>query len=261
MDKDILLAEHNKMIEDLSADKIIRCPHCAKDIKPLHSMDARIKVVVGTPSMGHIEPQVFDRFIDWAMYLKELEYKYPFKFIFSSMGDVLTPWARERIAEHALDAKADYLLFVDDDMMFPMEIFEMLFKHNVDVVVPLMFMRNYPHSPVIYRIKKGYDKQVHQEYYLTELITDYPPDTLLKVDATGMGICLIKLDILHKIPKTWFMNTQGTGEDVYFTQRATDAGFGVYVDTSIHNIIHLGDRKKVDEAYYKEVHKIGKTAS
>lgn len=228
------------------------CPHCKKVAEPLLSVDKRIKVMIAMPTNGKLEPRAFDHFMDWRACLTKLEFKAPVKFFFSSVGAVLTPWARERMAEIAVKEKFDYILYVDDDMLFPMDIFERLYRHNVDVVAPLMFMRLGAHKPVIYKIKHGYDRSIHKDYWQSFVVEDYPKDTLFKVDGTGMGICLIKVKVLEGLQPPWFMNTCGTGEDVYFTEKATRAGFGVYVDTTFHDVVHLGERKWVTEKTYLE---------
>ena len=250
--EDIISEQNHKVIESLQDQPLTVCPHCRKTVDPVFSLEERVKVLIAMPVMGHIEPRAFDHFMDWRAWLTRLEHKSPVKFFFASVGDVLTPWARERLAEIAIAENFDYILFVDSDMLFPYDIFEKLYKHNVDIVVPLMFMRLGSHKPVIYRIKHGFDKQIHQEYFQTVIVEDYPKDTLFKVDGTGMGIMLIKIKVLKEITRPWFMNTAGTGEDVFFTEKATKAGFGVYVDTSIHDVAHLGERKQITEAVYLE---------
>lgn len=260
-DKDNSVKE-NFLTEEEKAQRIF-CPSCKACIEPVFSVDKRIKVVIATPMMGNIIPRFFDRWTDWIMHLRDLEYKAPFKFYFASTGNILTAWAREYLSADAVNLGADFILFVDCDMIFPFDIFERLYARmlqrdiQVDVITPLMFMRNPPHYPVIYKVNRGWDAQRQQEYYKTEIVKEYPKHTLLKVDAAGMGICLVRADVLRKMPPPWFMNTSATGEDVYFSERASRQGFGVYVDTTIDDIIHLGENAFVNEKFYQDYKKKG----
>lgn len=251
--QDIVHSKHSEVIKELEKEQHTVCPQCKAILKPILSIKDRVKVLIATPSMGKIEPIAFDLHKDFSMYLKELEWKAPLKFFNGSVGDVLTPYARERLAEEAIANGFDYILFIDDDMLFSFDIFERLYKHNVDIVAPLMFTRKSPHKVVAYISINGYDKDRHEAYYKTKFVDDYPKDTLFKCDATGMGICLIKVEAMKKVKPPWFMNTMDTGEDVYFTQKASAAGLGVYMDTSIHNVVHLSERIKVDEAYVEKL--------
>ena len=189
--EDSVHSQRSKIIEELEKRQITYCPSCKSIIDPKLTTSKRLKVMVAIPSMGKIEPRAFDMHRDYAMYLKELEWKAPVKFFNASVGDVLTPWARERLAEEAVENGFDYIYFIDDDMLFPFDLFERLYKHNVDIVAPLMFMRKGPHYPVIYTSREGYDRDRHLSYYKTKIVQEYPKDTLLQCDATGMGICLI----------------------------------------------------------------------
>ena len=160
-----------------------------------------IKVQVSVPNEGHTLPEAYDNRICFGIHLGGLQlashlglkeydgmkYEYPdnieFKFYMASIGRVLTPLARERLAEFSVEAKMDYMLFIDDDMVLPMNMFEKLFRHNVDIVGALAFMRMPPHSPVIYRVNEGYDPLQRLDYYETHVIKNYPKDKLVECDA------------------------------------------------------------------------------
>lgn len=173
----------------------------------------------------------------------EVKYDIPdcveYQFFYSSVGRVLTPLARERLAEFAVQGRADYIFFIDDDMISPVDLFEKLVRHDVDIVAPLAFARHNPHPPVIYRVDTGFDKMQNMEYYVPKQIWNYPKGKLVRCDAVGFGAALIKTNILGRMKKPWFMSTTGFGEDILFCQKATAAGAKVYMDTSVE-LGHLG---------------------
>jgi hypothetical protein len=144
----------------------------------------------------------------------------------------------------------DYLFMVDDDMICPVDLFERLYKHNVDIVAPLAFGRYPPHKPVIYRLKSGYDVMEKKNYYINYPVLDYPKNTLVECDAVGFGAVLIKTDVLKKLPKPWFMVTSGAGEDIHFCHTAGKAGFKIYADTAT-KLGHLGTRINITEEIYE----------
>lgn len=228
----------------------------------------KIKVSVCVPNEGHTLPEAYDNRLEFAFHLGMLQalshlgiheyqgikYDFPddveYEFHWSTVGRVLTPLARERLAEFAVQGNMDYILFIDDDMIIPIDMFEKLIRHNVDIVAPLAFMRIPPHYPVIYKVDEGYDSQARLEYYVTNIIKNYPKDRLVECDAVGFGAALIKVDLFRHIDKEWFMSTTKSGEDLWFCYQAKKAGYRVFMDTSI-KLGHLGLPPCITEADYE----------
>jgi len=240
-----------------------------------------VKVQISVPNEGHTLPESYDNRLLQCFHLGMLQiaskhgikdyegikFDYledtEFQFYWSTVGRVLTPLARERLTEWALKTEVDYMLMIDDDMICPTDMFEKLYKHNVDVVAPLAFMRIPPHYPVIYKTEEGYDPLAHLEYYTTQTVKNYPKDKLIECDAVGFGAVLINMNVVKKMKKPWFMSTTSSGEDLWFCHKARkEAGARIFMDTSI-KLGHVGlppiieekdfEREfKMDE--YREVH-------
>lgn len=143
-------------------------------------------------------------------------------------GCSLPGLARERCVDSALKYGADYILFFDDDMIFPNSNFLRLYLDQKDIVGALAFTGRKPITPVLYRANlvqreegQGLDFQP---------IFDYERNALQRVGAVGFGQVLIKMDVFRKVPKPWF-NTVGMGEDIFFSMRAGMHGFEVWADT------------------------------
>lgn len=219
------------------------------------------------PNEGGTEPEAYDDRMCFSFRLGMLEilshfgihewqgnrFEYPddekFKFHITSIGKVFTALARERIAEAAIESGMDWLIMVDDDMLGPQNLFELLYRHKKDICAPLAFSRYAPHKPVIYRIHSGFDTHRKQPYYINHVVYDYPRETLVECDAVGFGAVLIRCDVLRALPKPWFMTTSGAGEDIHFCHSATKAGFKCFMDTSV-KLTHLGPPLHVTEAVY-----------
>lgn len=173
-----------------------------------------------------------------------------FEFWFINIGRIFTPAAREEAAKRALAHKMDWILFLDDDMILPNDLFLRLYRHRnvADVVCPLAFTRNEPYNPVIYASVEGYDAVNRSDYFVNRYVMNYPKNKLVEVDACGFGAALIKVDILKKITPPYFMCSEGTGEDILFCYKVKKAGGRVFMDTTF-NIGHLGHPQVITEEF------------
>lgn len=217
-----------------------------------------LKVYFAIPNEGHTQPEAYDNRLLFAYHLGRLSALYPqeYEFYTGTCGRVLTPLARERLTEWALDGGADLILMIDDDMIHDVDLFEKLHKTMVetgaDIVAPLAFMRNAPHYPVIFRVNEGYDAVARKPYFERHIVKNYPKDTVVECDAVGFGAALFKAEMVRKMKKPWFMSTTGAGEDVWFCYCAKkEAKAKIVMDTRI-KLGHLGNPQLVTEATYEK---------
>lgn len=181
-----------------------------------------------------------------------------FEFWFINIGRIFTPAAREEAAKKALEHGMHYIFFVDDDMIVPDDLFLKLYRHHhvADVVCPLAFTRNEPYKPVLYASIEGYDPVARSDYFINNVVMNYPKNKLVEADACGFGAALIKTDILKKIQPPYFMSSEGTGEDILFCYKVRKAGGRVFMDTSCP-IGHLGHPQVITEEFvdtYRSTH-------
>ena len=228
-----------------------------------------VKVGFCIPNEGHTEPEAYDNRMMFCQHLGALQvlssmgldeldghkFVYPkdtkFEFYVTSIGKVFTALAREKLADEAVESGLDYIMMIDDDMITDMDFFERLYAHNVDIVAGLAFTRSFPHSPVIYEVKKGYDPIARKNYYINYTLYTYPKDTLVECDAVGFGGVLIKTAVLKGMKKPWFMTTSGAGEDIHFCHMAKEQGFKVFMDTSV-KMGHIGYAPIITEKEYED---------
>lgn len=220
-----------------------------------------VKVCVSIPNEGSPPCEAYTNRLDNFFYLGMLQQKGHeqklsprFEFAIITLGRIFTPLAREEAASQAIEMGADYLFMIDDDMTCPNNLFERLYAHNVDLVAPLAFTRNYPHHAVLYDIKEGWDPVSKENYFINHYIDEYPKDSLVECDAVGFGAALIKTEILKKLSKPWFMSSSATGEDILFCHKARKAGFRVFMDTAT-KLGHLSHPVEVTEDYVQKVRK------
>ena len=178
---------------------------------------------------------------------------------------LLVPYARERIAESAVEMGFDEILWLDDDMLFDHStLYECMSvakrEHEVDILAARCHQRQYPYAPVLYndvgsrsRIQKGDVQHLIQ----TQEDFDYPPDQVVEYDMVGFGCVLMDLKILTDLPKPWFMSTTACGEDIYFCWRARAiVGAKIAAHTGIE-VGHLGEAPVIGEEYWLKYGKEG----
>ncbi len=202
--------------------------------------DKVVKVLVAIPNIGVTAPESYCNRLENFFHLGKLQAagfcqksNPRFEFYQVTVGRMFVPLAREEAANMALDMGADYLYMIDDDMTCPSTMFEGLYQHDVDVVAPLAFTRNFPHHAVIYEIEEGYDPVHKTDYFINHLVTNYPKNSLVECDAVGFGAVLIKRRVLEAMPKPRFTCSSANGEDILFCHKAKKLGFRIFMDTSI----------------------------
>jgi hypothetical protein len=238
-----------------SPDLSRRDPDQLLEKSPVLDVSRVHKVLVGIPLKGHTPPRSYhDRMLMWKHMggqeaVDFYEHKSP-RYVFSlgAIGEVLVPFARERLGDSALEMGCDYLFMVDDDMLTPPDLFYELVKHDKDICAALAFTRNPDHKPVIYQSIEGFDPVTNRQFGFTKFALNYPRNQLVQCDAVGFGAVLIKTSVLRKVPKPWFFGMEQTGEDVAFCCKARQVGCEVWMDTSI-KLGHLGSPAIITEEY------------
>lgn len=145
-------------------------------------------------------------------------------------------------AELSLDAMREgcsHLLFVDSDMRFPQDMISRLLKHDVDIVAANCARRRMPTGPTA---------QIYKENGERELVWTMPDSTgLQEVGSVGMGVMLIKAGVFKALSEPWYETPWRTdkrgyiGEDVFFCNKARDAGFKIWIDHDVSKEIgHVG---------------------
>jgi hypothetical protein len=144
---------------------------------------------------------------------------------------------RARLAAEAQTIGAEYMLWLDSDMVFPPTTALRLLAHNEPVVACNYIRRQLPAKGVAYESIGDWENPLPFE----------PQDELVPVEGIGMGCMLVKTSILQEIPKPWFEfhwteeSNDHLGEDMDFCMKMADAGYTVKVDTNLSmEMRHLG---------------------
>lgn len=177
--------------------------------------------------------------IAWSLGLRNLQVPGPVLVVSGMPYDM----ARNSICMRALECGADYVFFLDSDVICPADTIFKLMKHDLPIVSGIYCRRNNPVAvPVMMRENKW--------------VTEFPKDSLIEVDLVGTGCLLIRRDVLEKYQpldtkrgKHWFdwrSDCQGIlapgeclSEDFVFCLGARKQGWKIVVDTSIQ-CRHIG---------------------
>lgn len=142
---------------------------------------------------------------------------------------------RNRLVANCLNGDYTHILFLDDDMRFPPHLLDSLLEHDVDFVGCNCVYRQFP-------IRCTALNNKHHRIPLTE-----ESEGLQAVKRVGLAIALIKVDVLKKLTKPYFMlgwnpvSKEEVGEDYYFCNKLEEQGVVIHVDNTLSKSIdHIG---------------------
>ena len=148
---------------------------------------------------------------------------------------------RNTCAKLAMEYECDYLMFIDDDVLVPLDnkitVYEKLIAHNKEVIAGVTLVRSYPFRPMIFDWESK-DSRFHFMDY-EEHIND---EGLVECDAVGFSCVLIKVSLLKKLNPPFFITGPNHTEDIYFCHkvRRKYPDFKFYVDPTIRTSHILG---------------------
>ncbi|MGB8601550.1 MAG: glycosyltransferase [Rhizomicrobium sp.] len=139
--------------------------------------------------------------------------------------------ARNNGVERAQQREADYILFLDSDMIFPADTLMRLLAHKKDIVGAL------------------YTKRLPPYEILGTPLPDATPDAngLVEMKRLPTGCLMIAMDVFTKLPEPYFhfgINPEThklLGEDYAFCDDARFAGFSLWADMKLSQELgHIG---------------------
>lgn len=158
--------------------------------------------------------------------------------------------SRNALATAAIQAEADYVFWLDSDMVFQPDILKRMLKtlqeKDLDMLTGLYFRRVPPYSPVLF-----------DKLEIDGIACDFTewkriPDDLFEVGACGFGCVLMKTDVFFDVQSKFgnmFAPIGNNGEDVAFCWRARQCGFKIWCDPSVI-CGHVG-YSVVDDQFFK----------
>lgn len=144
---------------------------------------------------------------------------------------------RETLAENAIKAGADAILWLDTDMLFPKEAAERLLATGKDIVGANYATRRMPLKTVSFASIEDF----------TSWIPSHDRSGLEPCAAMGFGVMLTRTSVFEKLPKPWFSVGYNPkfnvflGEDIYFCKKASVHGMQTWIDHDLSKEVkHIG---------------------
>jgi GT2 family glycosyltransferase len=136
----------------------------------------------------------------------------------------------------AIDEGYDYILSLESDIMVPPNIVQLLLSHSLEVTSALYFIGD-PKEKMRVPCLTLPDYKKEFGFFGTRLLTieefdDYLHKGLKRVQAAGMGCCLISHRVFKRIPFMYEIGLRGHS-DIYFFNDCFRLGIPVFVDTNI----------------------------
>lgn len=144
--------------------------------------------------------------------------------------------ARNTIVKEALNRGSDYILFIDDDIVPPIDGLDRLLIHmesdKYHIVSGDYLTKGYkPHSVHL---------QLNDKGLVTELDRFADSDLVESNWLIGLGFTLVKTDIFKQLRFPWFQchaksqhTDQDINEDAHFCELSLESGYKIVVDRSI----------------------------
>ena len=153
------------------------------------------------------------------------------------------PFARNRIVQNALEMNADYLFWLDADMIFPSDSLQRLFDRKVDICHALSFRRISPHYPCLFAWNSDTNAYETIDYSLNK-------SDMINVDAAGSACTLINIDVYKKMKTPYYYyESHFFSSDLTFSMNAKKLGYAIYVDRTL-KIGHIGEEVVITEDFY-----------
>jgi hypothetical protein len=126
---------------------------------------------------------------------------------------------RAKSVRNAQEINADYLMFLDDDMVFDADAIYNMWRQKEDILSGVAVKKAYPHTPGASMINLDTGKH--------DITPHIPPQGIIEVDAVGTGFLMVKMSVFRAVAMPWFgFVPNGLFEDYAKLHEAVKLGLG-----------------------------------
>lgn len=210
---------------------------CAENATKLMTKN-KLKITLGLATNRGFRPKTTASLLEMVAYSRDID----FHTCLAERGYTVAE-NRCYIVVQAMKNNSDFILMVDDDMVFEKDTLTRLLAHNKEVIGVNSYSRCLPLSSTVGLM------DANGEYMSPDKHTEWEmqiPNELFKAYFVGAGILLIDMKVFEKIKKPYFTFTYDKngqvihGEDGSFCKKVLDVGIDVWCDGSL-DIEHLGE--------------------
>lgn len=132
------------------------------------------------------------------------------------------------LVKRSLEEGSEWMLFLDDDHVYPADLLPRLLTHEEDIVCSLYLQRQHPFGPIAYSHRE-------ETNYIPIVLHDTPQEGLIEIHAAGASGMLIRSEVFRAIEYPWFVHGRvgdlwNASEDLIFCEKAHEAGFDIHLD-------------------------------
>src|SRR5438477_10545372 len=172
------------------------------------------QIVVGTNSLTEAQYPAYTNHCQmWFRFGRQYQ---EYDFIFCNPAQVNIDTMRNLTCKVALERKAEYVLFVDDDVLVPFDGLRKLIDFDCDICAANVLIRTPPFDYMFFKkdgenIRPFVEDELDGKSFLSEF------DGLT---AVGCSFTLIKVSLLKQLKQPYFLTCGNCTEDIYFCVRA-----------------------------------------
>jgi glycosyltransferase involved in cell wall biosynthesis len=176
--------------------------------------------------------------IKWMMHMNRVKNSFPGGIFWKFLTVERLSWAaaRNECVRKCRQNNFKWLFFIDDDVFIPENALDRFLKSEKDIISGIYWTKSENPSPVIFK-EMGEGP-----------IYNFPLDKIIPIGGSGLGCCLINLDVFDKfdeagIPyfvENWVYTAPDgnkmkcpIGEDHYFFWKAKEFGYPAFADTGV----------------------------
>jgi hypothetical protein len=151
--------------------------------------------------------------------------------------------ARNVALNNAIESGAEGVVWVDSDIIPPIDGIAKLVEHGKHFVTGVYFQRLPPHFPM-------FGKELGGGRF--QWAMSWPENVLAPMDGCGFGFVYTSVQMLKRVYKKFDQPFEFTvsSEDLTFCLRAKQCGFQLYVDTGVM-CQHLGDAQRFGREHFE----------
>jgi len=201
------------------------------------------------------------RLLEWGkVYARAAGFRdviYPKKMIFENDKNRVVVISRNLIKQVAKERNATHIYWWDCDVIIPPDTISKLFVHNAPISMATVWYKTESKKPMIFRKRKlifdDFDKltQAKNEHEMDELTTDRKSkargigpyyiayecgngkaEPIEKIDAGGLGACLMRTSVANEVDFESAVKNFGT-EDLAYFYKLNKKGYDIVLDTTI----------------------------
>jgi len=217
-------------------------------------------ILIGIPAPDTV-PTIFMFNLTNIIAYTKRNYKDLTDLVVATNSGVRTDRNRNYILKRAMAENIDYILWLDHDMIYPVDIICQYMRTKFDVIGCLYFKRPVPHDPVVFIKNKTNTKKPYNAISPSSLL----PDNVYPVDAIGYGGMMVNMDVYKKLgQKRWthygsnyhlpYEAEDRGSHDMTFCEDCKAAGYKILV----HGSVRAGHivQKVITEDDYRFYHPV-----